>query len=146
MEMEDVDRKQREETTLIKSGRCRFQGICDYRKPRNYYDEDEEIFDGYLFRINDKNYVAVENPSDGYRSYCEIEESDAVCTNTFPDQEVFVLNYDETRGYNKNWGIEIYNIEDGSLILKISTENYDDYYPMAVMEYHPENMPINKGR
>lgn len=86
------------ETTLFKSGRCRFQGICDYHRPRNDYEGDEENLDGYIFRINDKNYIAIENPSDGYRSYCEFEETDAICTNTFPDQECFMLSYDEHRG------------------------------------------------
>jgi len=130
------------EIELFKRGRCRFQGICDYTKRDKNYEG--EIINGYIFRINDKNYMALENPDDGYRSYCEVEETDVECTFTFPDQEVFLLTYDERRGYENVWGIELLNIDDGSLILKIATENYDDYYPIAIMEYHPENMPINK--
>lgn len=127
----------------IKQGRGFLEGICDYaRKPD--FDDDED-WKGYIFRLNGKNYAIWENPSDGYRSYCEVEETDLPCKNTFPPQEVFVVLYDDCDVYDKDEGIYIYNLDDASLILKVGTHNYDDYYPCAVMEYHPENMPINKG-
>lgn len=126
----------------IKAGRGELSGVCDFtKKARNDWEYDA---DGYIFRLNDKNYAIWANPDDGYRSYCEIEETDLPCKNTFPPQEVFVMLYDEDEGFNTNQGIKIYNIDDASLILKIGTDNYDDYYPCAVMEYHPENLPINK--
>jgi hypothetical protein len=117
----------------IKQGRGFLEGVCDYRKP----DTGEE---GYLFRLNGISYAMWENESDGYRSYCEMEKTDSPCDNTFPPQEVFVKLFDD----KSNKGIEIFNIDDASLILKIATDYYDDYYPCAVMEWHPENMPINK--
>jgi hypothetical protein len=126
----------------IKEGRGFLEGICDYvRKARDEYEYDQN---GYLFRLNGRNYAIWENPDDGYRSYCEMEETDQPCSNTFPPQEVFVELYDCECNYERNQGIMIRNIDDASLILKLGTDNYDDYYPTAVMEWHPENLPINK--
>lgn len=124
----------------IKEGRGFLEGVCDCTKKNNWGEEGN----GYIFLLNGKNYAIWENPDDGYRSYCEMEETYLPCTNTFPPQEVFVELYDREEGYGKNMGIIIRNIDDASLILKICTENYDDYYPCARMEFHPENLPINK--
>lgn len=127
----------------IKQGRGFLEGICDYTMEAK--DDWECDYNGYIFRLNGQNYVVWENPCDGYRSYCDIRLTDVPCKNTFPPQEVFVQSYNqENRDNETNQGILIYNIDDGSLILKIGTDNYDDYYPCAVMEFHPENLPINK--
>jgi hypothetical protein len=126
----------------IKQGRGFLEGICDYVR-KGHYDYDEDC-NGYIFRLNGQNYAIWENPSDGYRSYCEIEPTDLPCKNTFPPQEVFVRLYDEQDGCTKDNGILIYNMDDASLILKLGTDNYDDYYPTARMEFHPENLPINR--
>lgn len=122
----------------IKEGRGLLEGLCEYtRKIANY---DEEDWNGYLFRLNGKNYAILENPDDGYRSWCEMEETDTQCSNTFSPQEVFVKLFD----IEDNMGIALFNIDDGSLILRIETKYYSDYYPCAEMEWHPENLPINK--
>ena len=126
----------------IKQGKGILEGVCDYTRKARYEFEDD--CNGYIFRLNGQNFAVCENPDDGYRSYCEIEATDLPCKNTFPPQEVFVILYDEVGDYTKNNGILIYNIDDASLILKIGTDAYDDYYPCAKMEFHPENMPINK--
>ena len=126
----------------IKQGRGFLEGICDYTKKARYEYEDD--YNGYIFRLNGQNYAIYEDPDDGYRSWCEIEATDLPCKNTFPPQEVFVMLYDKEEAYGKNEGIAIYNIDDASLILKLGTDNYDDYYPTARMEFHPENLPINK--
>ena len=31
-----------------------------------------------------------------------------------------------------------------SNIGEVCTDNYEDYYSLAIFEYHPENLPINK--
>lgn len=128
----------------ISPGRGFLEGICDYTRQAKSRFHVMNEGNGYIFRLNGKNYAIWENPDDGYRSYCQMEETDLPCDNTFPPQEVFVVLYDCDGDYSKNKGILIYNIDDGSLILKLGTDNYDDYYPCARMEYHPENMPINK--
>ena len=126
----------------VKQGRGFLEGVCEYtKKARHEYEGD---YNGYIFRLNGQNYAIYENPDDGYRSWCEIEATDLPCKNTFPPQEVFVMLYDKDEAYGKNEGIAIYNIDDASLILKLGTDNYNDYYPCARMDFHPENMPINK--
>ena len=128
----------------IKQGRGFLEGVCDFTRKANYDFEDD--YNGYIFRLNGQTYAIWENPSDGYRSYCEIEATDLPCKNTFPPQEVFVVLYDGEESYGKNEGIKVYNMDDASLILKLGTDNYDDYYPCARMEWHPENLPINKKK
>lgn len=124
---------------IIKEGWHYLEGFCDHEEEGGY-----ETYSGVIVRIDGKNYFAYENPDDGYRSYSEFEETDAPCTNIFPPQRVMIKTYDDENDYTRDKGIIIAN-PDFELILKIGTDNYDDYYPMAVYEWHPENLPINKN-
>lgn len=128
------------EINIIPDGWHNLEGICTY-SGKDQYNED---IDGYILRVDGKNYLAYEDPSDGYRSYSEFLETELPCTTIFPPQRVSVLNYDvedELGGYNH--GVKFFNAK-GDLILHIGTENYDDYYPTARSEWHPENLPINQ--
>ena len=106
----------------------------------------DEVVNGYIFVINGITYKIHENPDDGYRSYTEISvvtDKETICNNTFPPQSVFITS----ENYNKYWGendemYTIYNM-DGEVILRFGTDRTDSYYPMAIFEFHPQNMPIN---
>ena len=62
--------------------------------------------------------------------------------------EVYDTGWVGANEYNESNrdGMKITNPDDGSLILEIATQWYDDYYPMACFSYHPENMPGNKKK
>lgn len=126
---------------VISRGWHMLSGFCDTTFKDDYSDEE---LNALIVRIDDKNYLCYEDPDDGYRSHSEFDVTDKECTNTFPPQRVMVMHYDRGRSGYKDCGIEVYN-PDFELILRVGTDNYDDYYPMAVWEWHPENLPINKG-
>lgn len=98
--------------------------------------------DYYLFILDGITYEAWEDPADGYRSWANIEKSDKTVRFTFPPQEVILIdNENNERDY-----IRMYDAQNGKLVLKIETDDWDNYYPIARFEYHPENMEVNKNR
>lgn len=111
--------------------------------------DGEDSTDGVVIQLNGKSYLCYADPEDGYRSISQFYSVPHECKYTFPPQPVFVEQYDDKAGdYGyapSNHGIKIYN-DNKELILWVGTDNYDDYYPMAIFEYHPENLPINKDR
>ena len=125
----------------IAEGWHELSGFCDSTVRDSYNDEDVNAL---IICIDGKNYLCYEDPDDGYRSHSEFKETEQECTNTFPPQRVMIKKYDEENNYDKNHGIKIYS-PDFELILHVGTQNYDDWYPMAVWEWHPENLPINNG-
>lgn len=126
-----------DEFFIISEGWHELSGFCECTF-RNAYDEED--INALIIRIDDKNYLCYEDPSDGYRSYSKFKETDKECTNTFPPQRV-MLKHSCRHDYK---AYKFYN-PDFELVLLVGTDNYDDYYPVAVWEWHPENLPINKG-
>ena len=119
-------------------------------KMDDYDDEYSQYEEAVLLTIDGKNYIAMTDPDDGYRSYgCFFETEKYRQTNAFPPQRVFVKNiYDtsfeeESQMYYQYEGIEIYNMS-GENILRVGTDISDAYYPMACFKYNPQNLPINK--
>ncbi|MDB4302117.1 hypothetical protein N9924_00980 [bacterium] len=116
-------------------GKRKFSGID------KYYDSNG---DGYIIRIDNKNYTILEDEDDGYRSYLgEIEEVDIKIDNMFEPIDVMCKMKDD--GYTD--ALNVTDCKTLETILIIGTENYDDYYPMCVMEWYPKKMihNINKG-
>ena len=109
--------------------------------------------DGVILILNNDIYYCYENPDDGYRSYSIIEKVNSLDEINykqkliiFPPQEVYIKFIDKKDKFgDPSWECLITN-KNGELILKLGTENYEDYYPMAIFEYHPENLEINKER
>ena len=102
--------------------------------------------DGIGFIINNETYIAYFNPDDGWRSYsCFEKDNNVKVTNKFPKQEVLIdweyVDYDN--GEIK--GVVIYNLYM-EVILKAVTDYSDGWYPCAIFEYFPQNLPINKKR
>jgi len=104
----------------------------------DYFENCETI----SFTLDKKTYTAIEDPDDGYRSAMkEIKESKATIRNKFSPVEVIGI----MRLNDSDEIIDFYDIKTGKIILSIGTHNYDDYYPMFVAEFTPENMIINNN-
>ncbi|MBQ0090893.1 MAG: hypothetical protein KBT27_16330, partial [Prevotellaceae bacterium] len=125
----------------IQDGKYYLSGIDEFSI------DDKE---GYYIVLNNEVFAIEYDYTDGYRSYGSIYK-DAEGTkvrNRFIPQLVGVINTenhdpDECIDYK---GVDIINIESGEIIFRIGTDYNDSYYPIATMEYHPENLPINVER
>ena len=105
-----------------------------------------EDFEVVRFVLDGKTYKAIENPSDGYRSYLQdLIVTDEIISNTFPPQEV-IGKMKENGDYSVNDTIQFIDVVTGKIVLEVGTDNTDDYYPFCVMNWHPENLAINVGR
>lgn len=92
-----------------------------------------------VFILDGKTYMAVEDSDDGYRSSLgTFEVTDTVVKNTFEPQEV-TCTYDG----GSNDTLEIIDAITGKIVLRVGTDNSDDYYPSFVDEFSPQNMAIN---
>lgn len=102
-----------------------------------------------IFTLDGVNYAAVEDPSDGYRSYLEsLEVTSKEPDFKFPPQRVNVTHCarKENGGYSEDCDIWIISdAVNGKPVLEVGTDNHDDYYPMCVMHWTPENMDVNSG-
>jgi hypothetical protein len=98
------------------------------------------------FTLDGIHYLAVENPSDGYRSYMEdLQTTDDPCEIPLPNVEV-VCHMEEDDEWDKNDILVFVDAANGKEILRIGTGKCDDYYPYCEMEYTPENMSCNERR
>lgn len=103
-----------------------------------------ELCDVVLFTLDGVTYKLVENPDDGYRSYCdEITISEKPPKYTFPPVKV-VCSMMENNGYENNDCIVIRDSSNGKTILEAGTKNYDDWYPYCHFSYTPKNMACNQ--
>ena len=99
-----------------------------------------------LFIIDGITYKAVENPDDGYRSYCKgLEITEDKISNTFPPQSVLGKMKEED-DYGKHDIIEFVDVVTGKVVLEVGTADTDDYYPCCVMYWKPENLAINQNK
>ena len=93
------------------------------------------------FILDGKTYTATENPDDGYRSYLRDVREGGECNNTFEGEEVNI-EYIEGDGYFT--GIKATVVATGQEVLRIGTNNYDDYYPCCVLEFTPQALAANQ--
>ena len=113
----------------------------------DYYDTDSQIVE---FVLNGFTYRATEDPDDGYRSsMSKIERFQT----PFPKGNIFegievsckMRTYDEDN-YGGNNILEITDKITDKIILSIGTDNCDDYYPMFVHSWNPEDMSLNMNK
>jgi hypothetical protein len=108
-----------------------------------FEDEDSNVMS---FILDGVVYSAIEDPSDGYRSTMrDLKINEYQVENTFEPIQVMCKMRDD-RNYNSNNTLELYDIENGKLILAAGTDNTDDYYPCFVSEWIPENLSISQHR
>ena len=92
------------------------------------------------FQLDGVTYVAIENPDDGYRSYMEdLRPCADKITNPIPETEVVCVHKATDSDI-----LEVIDAQNGETILRIGTEDIDNYYPVCIFEYSPENLHINK--
>lgn len=128
---------------VIPNGMVYLSGIDKYSKETEYGHFEE----GVLVTINDKNYLFLCDPEDGYRSYGCIRETKQKPKFTFPPQKLTAKNIHivtDEEGYTIEQDFLLLTNDKHQIVLKIGTDYTDDYYPQAIWEYHPEFLPINQ--
>jgi len=93
----------------------------------DYSSEDINVV---KFILDGKTYKAKEDPSDGYRSYCEeiVVCGDKVL-NTFPEHVVIGAMMGGGDYGEENKIIQFFDYVTKDCVLEIGTGNYNDYYP-----------------
>ncbi len=107
------------------------------------YGETYEDAEAIRFVLDGITYKAIENPDDGYRSYCnELEVCNEIVSNTFAPHKV-MAKMKEDGSYQKNDTLQLIDVITGKVVLEVGTDNTDDYYPYCVMQWNPENLAAN---
>ena len=110
------------------------------------YGDSFELCDVIRFRLDGVVYMAVEDPSDGYRSSMRsIESGDWPMTNEFTPVLVFGRHEVKGRNGNENDVLELLDAATGKVVLSVGTECIDDYYPRFVCFFNPTAMVTNAG-
>ena len=105
---------------------------------------ENEARNGFKFAFDGINYIAIEDPDDGYRSCCEdLVISEIPPRYTFPGELVLCDILTENSSGESMDILEVRNPETLEIIFEVGTANVDDYYPVFVCNYHPENLSIN---
>lgn len=133
-------------TDLI--GKRRLDAVdFDNEQVKELYGDGYEDCSVCRFRLDGVVYIAIEDPSDGYRSSMRnlTVANDAMMKNVFPSVEVLgrhrtVGEYGDTDDV-----LELVDMITGKVVLEVGTDSVDDYYPGFVASFHPENMATNAG-
>lgn len=125
----------------------KFRGIYQTQEEaKDRYTNEGDLYDTVYVAINNQYYRFIENPDDGYRSYCEVskvKKSDLPdgCRFNFQNQPVIVYMSEDTDHNNKDYnkavaafrGICIFSPVDKEVVGIFGTDNSDDYYPVCKM-------------
>ncbi len=85
------------------------------------------------FTLDGVTFAASEDPDDGYRSCLgELAVSAERLANSFPPIPVLAVQSAEEL-------LEFYDARNGGLLLVLGTDTSDDYYPLFVASWTPEN-------
>lgn len=109
----------------------------------DHYGPDSAVH--FNFVLDGITYTAIEDASDGYRSsMSDIKVSDYKLLNTFPPIEVMcsMASHPEHAMYVLNG----HDVKNGKLVFQVGTDYSDDYYPVYIATFSPENMSANDGR
>lgn len=132
---------------MLPDGKYLLSGVDEYQSTNTLV----ENINGVVLILNGEKYIMAEDQCDGYRSYGVIfKDEDVECINTFPPQEVIIESkLTEIPGdfiSEVNEMMTIKNPFNNEVIIELGTENMDDWYPMGIFHYYPENLPINKSK
>lgn len=113
---------------------------------RTDYWGDKEQINIMRFVLDDVTYKAYEGPSDGWRSTLrELVVTDEKITNNFEPQIVCgKMRADDGEWHTKNNVLDLYDSITNEVVLSVGTANTDDWYPMCIMSWHPQNLASNK--
>lgn len=98
------------------------------------------------FRLDGITYIAVEDPQDDYRSSmrCLLLTPEDPVNVFFPCSVRVQMTPDDD--HQRNHSIEMIDAITGKLVLKVGTDNWDDYYPYFVGYFDPKAMAANSGK
>lgn len=97
------------------------------------------------FMLDGVTYIAVENPDDGYRSYCDgIKISEEKPMYSIPDCEV-ICKMKPDGCFDEHDVLIGVDAHTGLVVFEVGTLCVNDYYPYCHFEYHPENMYCNRN-
>lgn len=96
-----------------------------------------------IFELDGKVYTCKEDPGDGYRSSMDSLIEGGTVSNRFSPQRV-ICSMQTEGGYGRVDDILVMrDCLTGKEVLRIGTENTDDYYPCFVANFQPESMACN---
>jgi len=108
--------------------------------PDKYGDDTCNVFS---FCLDGKTYSCVEDPNDGYRSYCsELKVSDEPLPEAFRCEVKGQMAENGT--YEENDYVQFVDVKTGKVVLEAGTANTDDYYPYCVQRFDPTAMLVNQ--
>ena len=115
----------------------------------SWYDEWYfRYVEAVVVQIDGENYAIYTNPDDGFRSYGDIRKTEHKPTVTFPPEYVYAWTKEDEGETNEGWSFHevslILNNLDGEELLRVGTDYGDEFYPVAIFEWHPELLAINK--
>lgn len=127
-------------------GKHRMSGIEEGRTEHMLSIYGIEEVNYVKFTLDGITYRALEDPDDGFRSYCQnLETVEEECKIKLPDIEVVCECSAKYGDYEADM-IIIKDAENGLPILELGTANTDDYYPFCVMEWMPKNIALNRAK
>lgn len=128
----------------------RLEGVDEYTGSIKKWDEYYEQCKCIRFKLDGVVYVAMEDPSDGYRSYLgELKVDEEEIKNPFSGVEVKGV-YRTTSGSYEDWTrkscsiLDLVDTTTNEIVVSIGTDNDDDYYPWFVAHFDPTAMSVNK--
>ncbi len=107
--------------------------------PHTLYGVDRDLgenvnryADSIRFQLGETTYFAVEGDNDGYRSSMDhIAATETLCVNRFAGVEVIA----RMSPIHNETVLELVHAKSGAVILRVGTENEDDYYPCWVATF-----------
>jgi hypothetical protein len=113
---------------------------------KKWYGDTFESANCIRFRLDGKVYTGIEDPSDGYRSSMEkLFVSADTMTNVFKPVRVLARIRTEYEHGGVSDVLQLLDMANGKVILEVGTDNTDDYYPVFVASWKPENMAANNA-
>jgi hypothetical protein len=127
------------------------QGVDEYTGSIKKWDDYFEACQCIRFKLDGVVYVAMEDPSDGYRSYLgELKIDEEEIKNPFSGVEVKGVYRTRSGDPEEDWTSKSCSILDlvdtttNEVVVSIGTDNDDDYYPWFVGYFDPKAMSVNK--
>jgi hypothetical protein len=124
-------------------GEHRLSGV-DYTtapKDSEWADRDSQVC---RFELDGKTYMAIEDPSDGYRSSMrDIRESAERPVNRWRPCRVLASMSERSQYGEREEVLELRDMKTGRTVLRVGTSNVGDYYPSFVSEFTPEALALN---
>lgn len=100
---------------------------------------------GNDFKLGDTTWEAIEDESDGYRSYLDtIAKKDVADSGPFFREPLATVRVEQYSS-DMDEGYRLVDVADGHVWLSVGTDSYDDYYPCFRFEYTPKKEEHSSG-